>query len=98
MPSPLGGRRPSAPLVLSTIALFVSLGGAGYAAPGGNFILGMPNTATSTTSLSAPVAGSSALRVVNNAAGAGSTALSLGVAGWPGRAAHGRTRTRGSSS
>ena len=79
MPSPLGGRRPSAPMVVSTIALFVSLGGAAYAANGGNFILGQSNSATNTTSLSAPVAGGSALRVVNNAAGTGSTALSLAV-------------------
>ena len=53
---PSSDRRPSAPLVISLIALFVSLGGAGYAATGGNFILGQPNTASNTTSLTAPVA------------------------------------------
>ena len=80
MRNPLGGRRPSAPLVLSTIALFVSLGGAGYAASGGNFVLGQPNTATTPTSLSALVPGSRALRVVNNDPAPDSTALTLGVA------------------
>jgi hypothetical protein len=61
------------------LALFISLGGVGYAATGGNFILGNPNTATSQTSLSAPIAGK-ALQVTNTSTGAGATALGLNVA------------------
>src|SRR4051812_15193641 len=40
-------------LIVGTAALFVALGGPGYAATGANFILGTPNTATSETSLAA---------------------------------------------
>jgi hypothetical protein len=61
------------------IALFVALGGTSYAATGGNFILGKPNSAGSTTSLSAPVAGK-ALQVTNTSTGAGATGLGLSVA------------------
>ena len=45
------GRRPSASLVISLIALFVSLSGWGYAATGGNLGLGRANTADRTTRL-----------------------------------------------
>ena len=35
-------------MAVSLTALFISLGGVGYAATGGNFILGVPNDASST--------------------------------------------------
>jgi hypothetical protein len=65
--------------VTSLIALFAALGGTTYAATGGNFILGNPNSASSTTSLSAPTAGK-ALQVTNTSTAAGATALGLNVA------------------
>jgi hypothetical protein len=65
--------------ICSLVALFVALGGTTYAATGGNFILGNPNDADATTSLSAPVAGK-ALQVTNNSTAAGSTALGLRAA------------------
>src|SRR5690242_6875406 len=72
--------RPSAPMVMSSLALFVSLGGAGYAATGDNFILGQANTATTASSLTAPVSGDKALQVTNTSTGTGSTALGLTAA------------------
>jgi hypothetical protein len=72
--------RPSPSLVISCLALFIALGSAGYAATGGNFILGQANTATSQTSLSAGIA-NKALQVTNMNTGAGATALGLSVAG-----------------
>jgi hypothetical protein len=65
--------------VMATIAVFMVLGGTTYAATGGNFILGKPNSASSTTSLSAPVAGK-ALQVTNTSTGAGATGLGINVA------------------
>jgi hypothetical protein len=65
--------------VISLAALFVALGGTTYAATGGNFLLGKPNTASSTSSLSAPIAGK-ALQVTNTSTGAGATALGLTTA------------------
>jgi FlaG/FlaF family flagellin (archaellin) len=65
--------------VMATIAVFMVLGGTTYAATGGSFILGQSNSASSTTSLSAPVAGK-ALQVTNTSTGAGATALGLNVA------------------
>jgi hypothetical protein len=72
-------RKPTSALVISVIALFVALGGAGVAATGGNFILGKANSATSTTSLSAPIGGK-ALQVSNTSTMAGASALGLSVA------------------
>jgi|tagenome__1003787_1003787.scaffolds.fasta_scaffold20951966_2 hypothetical protein len=72
-------RRPSAATAISLLALFVALSGTGYAATGGNFILGQGNTATTRTSLSAAVA-DRALQVTNNSTAAGATALALNVA------------------
>src|SRR5689334_654239 len=72
-------RRPSPAMAVSVLALFVSLGGTGYAMTGDNFILGQPNTATTVSSLSAPVAGGKALQVTNTSKDAGSTALGLNV-------------------
>jgi hypothetical protein len=65
--------------IIGYVALFIALGGTTYAATGGNFILGNPNSASSTTSLSAPVAGK-ALQVTNTSTGAGATGLGLNVA------------------
>jgi hypothetical protein len=72
-------RKASPALVIAIIALFVALGGAGMAATGGNFILGKANSATSTTSLSAPIGGK-ALQVSNTSTTAGATALGLSAA------------------
>src|SRR5690348_45740 len=65
--------------VVGYVALFVALGGTAYAATGGNFILGHSNSASSKTSLSAPIA-DRALTVTNNSTKAGATALGLNVA------------------
>jgi len=72
-------RRPSPAMAVALLALFVALGGVGYSATGGNFILGQTNTASSTSTLSAPVAGR-ALQLTNTDASAGATALGLAVA------------------
>jgi hypothetical protein len=72
-------RKPSPALLISIVALFLALGGAGIAATGGGFLLGKSNTADATSYLSAPVAGS-ALNVSNTSTTAGSTALKLNVA------------------
>ena len=71
-------RRPSPAMAVALLALFVALGGVGYSATGGNFILGQANTATSTSTLSAPVAGRS-LQITNTDTGAAATALGLNV-------------------
>jgi hypothetical protein len=39
-------RRPAPGTIMGGLALFITLGGVGYAATGGNFILGQANTAT----------------------------------------------------
>jgi hypothetical protein len=69
-------KRPSPALVLSILALFVSLSGLGVAATGGNFILGASNTADARTRLVSTVPSDAALAVVNNGSGA-----AQGVAG-----------------
>ena len=61
-------RLPSPALVVSLLALFVSLGGVGIAATGANFILGRPNTATTPTELSGSSSGVH-LNVTNSSAG-----------------------------
>jgi hypothetical protein len=65
--------------VMVTMLAFIVLGGTTYAATGGNFILGKSNSASSTTSLTAPVAGKG-LQVTNTSTGAGATALGMNVA------------------
>jgi hypothetical protein len=65
--------------VMVTILAFIVLGGMSYAATGGNFILGKSNTASSKSTLSAPIA-DKALTVTNNSTKAGATALGLNVA------------------
>src|SRR4051812_2917334 len=72
-------RRPSGPMVISLLALFVALGGSSYAVTGDTFILGQPNDATDETSLTAVVDGGKALELSNTSAAAGSTALGLTV-------------------
>jgi hypothetical protein len=73
-------RSASPALVISVIALFVALGGAGMAATGGYFILGKANTAGATSYLTAPVAGGNALNISNLNTTTGSSALRLNVA------------------
>jgi hypothetical protein len=75
-------RYPSPSLVVSITALVVALGGAGYSATGGNFILGRANTASTPSTLTAHVNGR-ALQLTNQVAAANATALGLTVA--PGR-------------
>jgi hypothetical protein len=60
-----GWKRPSPALVIALLALFVSLGGLGVAATGGNFILGQANTANNQTSLSGTVNSNAQLRAQN---------------------------------
>jgi hypothetical protein len=64
---------------MGALALFVSLGGVGYSATGGAFILGKSNTANKQSVLSAPVK-KPALQVTNTNTAAGATALGLKVA------------------
>jgi hypothetical protein len=56
--------------VVSAVALFVALGGTGYAMTGGNFILGKNNSANASTRLSSGVAGD-ALAVTSTTASGG---------------------------
>jgi hypothetical protein len=65
--------------VAAYLALFIALGGTTYAATGGNFILGQSNTASTPSSLSAPVSGKT-LQLSNTNTTAGATALGLTVA------------------
>jgi hypothetical protein len=69
-------RYPSPSLIVSIIALVVSLGGAGYSATGGNFILGRANSASSQTKLVTPLNGA-ALRVDNTSAAASATGMNI---------------------
>jgi hypothetical protein len=68
--------------VISTLALFLVLaGGTTLAATGGNFVLGQPNSADQTTSLTRTGANAGkGLQVTNTSTGAGATALGLNVA------------------
>jgi len=66
-------------LVISLVALSVSLGGTAWAATGGNFILGQANGATTQTGLTANFAGKT-LQLANTNTAAGATPLGL-VAG-----------------
>jgi hypothetical protein len=69
-------RYPSPSLVVSITALVISLGGAGYSATGGNFILGQANTASTQTALSANLNGRT-LQLSNSNTGASATPLAL---------------------
>ncbi len=75
-------RQPSlmaATAALSVTALFFSIGGAGWAANGAAFVLGVVNAATARTFLGANFNGT-ALQLSNTSAGASATALTLSVA------------------
>jgi hypothetical protein len=69
--------------VISTLALFLVLGGGAYAATGGNFILGQSNSAGAPTVLSSPTTNSAgALKVANtNTSTAGRGITAVGGAG-----------------
>jgi hypothetical protein len=69
-------RFPSPSLVISMLALMVALGGAGYSATGGTFILGQTNSATSQTRLVAPFAGA-AFRIDNTSTAAVASGLNI---------------------
>ncbi len=69
-------RLPSPSFVVSLLALLIALGGAGYSATGGNFILGKFNSATTQTKLVTPLAGA-ALRVDNTSAAANATGITI---------------------
>jgi hypothetical protein len=72
---------PAPATAIAVVALFVALGGVGSAANGDKLTLGQSNSATSQTSLSAPVPGGKAFQVTNSDSTNGaSTALGLKVA------------------
>jgi hypothetical protein len=75
-------KRISPSMAVSLTALLISLGGAGYSATGGNFILGRTNSATTTTSLNSNI-NARALTLINQNTGTSASALQLAVA--PGR-------------
>jgi hypothetical protein len=72
-------KRPSPAMVVACLALFVALSAGGYAATGGNFILGQANSATSQTSLTAPVGGGKVLQLTNTNTAAGAEGLGITV-------------------
>lgn len=81
-------------MAVSITALVVALGGAGYSATGGNFILGQSNVATTRTSLGASI-NDKALTISNGNAGAQATALGLNVAtGHPPLAVNSSTKVK----
>jgi hypothetical protein len=69
-------RFPSSAHAISMLALLISLGGAGYSATGGNFILGQANSAATQTKLAAPINGP-AFRIDNLNTGASAAGLSI---------------------
>src|ERR1044071_2658993 len=69
-------RFPSPSLVVSMVALVVALGGAGYSATGGNFILGQANSASTQTKLVASL-NSPALFIENSNTGANASGLRI---------------------
>jgi hypothetical protein len=69
-------RLPSPSFAVCLLALLIALGGAGYSATGGSFILGAANSATSQTRLVAPVAGS-AFRIDNTSTAAGASGMTI---------------------
>ena len=70
---------PSPPMLVALLALFVALGGAGYAATGGVFVLGESNRADRRTSLGGDVP-RALLRLTNESSADRATALRLRVA------------------
>jgi hypothetical protein len=71
-------KRPSPAMIVACLSLFVALSGVTYAATGGNFLLGRPNSATSQTALSAPIA-NKALQVTNTSTAAGASGIGITV-------------------
>jgi len=71
-------RRPSPATVMSAAALFIALGGAGYAATGGSFILGQGNFASKTSGLTSAVTTGPTLALKNSG---GEPAANFNVAG-----------------
>jgi hypothetical protein len=69
-------RHRSPSFVVSLAALVIVLGGVGYSATGGNFILGVPNAATSQTRLVASINGA-AVRIDNPSTGAAALGLNI---------------------
>ena len=70
---------PSRAMAVALVALFLNLTGIAYAATGGNFILGQPNTATTQTGLTGNFAGRT-LQLTNTNASAGASPLGLTTA------------------
>ena len=66
-------RRPSASLVVASLALLVSLSGWGYAATGGALVLGKPNAAKGSTRLSSSAAHGPTLALKNTGGQAAAT-------------------------
>ena len=58
-------RRPAPGTIMGGLALFITLGGVGYAATGGSFILGNANTAGNSSALSSGVTTGPTLNVTN---------------------------------
>jgi hypothetical protein len=85
--------------VISTLALFLVLGGTTYAATGGNFILGQSNTAGTPTQLSSLTTNAAgALKVTNtNTTTAGRGISAVGGAGGFGLYASGGNRSKGTA-
>jgi hypothetical protein len=73
-------RLPSPAMCVAIASMLIALGGAGFSATGGNFLLGLSNTATTTTRLSTSM-DRQALQVGNTSSGVNATALGLFVAG-----------------
>ncbi len=73
-------RRPSPAMAVALLALFMAMGGVGYSATGGSFILGQANTADAQSSLTANVAAKKALQLTNTNTAAGSSAAGFHVA------------------
>src|SRR6185503_17846386 len=63
-------------LVVSITAMIISLGGAGYSATGGTFILGQSNTASTQTRLVTPLSGA-AFRIDNTSTAASATGMAI---------------------
>jgi hypothetical protein len=76
MSSMLFRRYPSPSLIVSIIALVIALGGAGYSATGGNFILGVNNAASTRTLLATNINGRT-LQLSNSNTGTSATPLAL---------------------
>jgi hypothetical protein len=70
---------PSRAMAVALVALFFNITGLAYAATGGNFLLGRPNTATTQTGLTANFAGRT-LQLTNTNTGATASPLGLTTA------------------